>query len=346
MNKPYMNANNISIRESNFELARIVAMLFVLISHSNFLSLGWPTYQDSVSTPWNTVFRLFVQSFSAVSVNLFVLISGWFGIKPTLRKGLHLLSVTLFYSILIFITLSLIKGKDYVTLDSIKNALLLSTGYWFIKSYLFLMILSPALNLLVENVSNKTLGSIIIILFCFQTYFGWTDASFDYHHGFSSLLFIFLYLLARYVKAYWENVRYSKYLYLSVYAILTAIMTIISFASTRVPMIPSSLVRYTFMYLNPIVILSSLSLLLYFSKLHFKSKTINWVASSVLAVYLIHSNDSVLPLFGDYIYAINASHNFSVLHISYIILIVFWGSIFVDKFREILFRLIEKVVKP
>ena len=40
-----------SCRESNIELLRVVAMLFVLIVHTDFLVLGFPTPQDMAAAP-------------------------------------------------------------------------------------------------------------------------------------------------------------------------------------------------------------------------------------------------------------------------------------------------------
>ena len=40
-----------SCRESNIELLRVVAMLFVLIVHTDFLALGFPTPQDMAAAP-------------------------------------------------------------------------------------------------------------------------------------------------------------------------------------------------------------------------------------------------------------------------------------------------------
>lgn len=40
-----------SCRESDIELLRVVAMLFVLIVHTDFLVLGFPTPQDMAAAP-------------------------------------------------------------------------------------------------------------------------------------------------------------------------------------------------------------------------------------------------------------------------------------------------------
>ena len=78
-------------RQTNIELLRIIAMFFVLVLHSLFIAIGTPSQEQCIKTPGNAVFRLFLQSLAIVAVDIFVLISGWFGIKPTLKKMLSLL---------------------------------------------------------------------------------------------------------------------------------------------------------------------------------------------------------------------------------------------------------------
>ena len=71
-------------RNSNIELLRIIAMLMILGLHVNFLAIGQPNAQEIISSPIQSFIRLFAEYACIVGVNVFVLISGWFGIhyKP------------------------------------------------------------------------------------------------------------------------------------------------------------------------------------------------------------------------------------------------------------------------
>ena len=84
-------------RKSNIELLRIVAMLMVLFLHSNFLSLGYVDKVISVETFW----RVMAEQLCIICVNVFVLISGWFGIKSNLKGSFSLLFQVFFYGILL-----------------------------------------------------------------------------------------------------------------------------------------------------------------------------------------------------------------------------------------------------
>ncbi len=46
-------------------------------------------------------------------------------------------------------------------------------------------------------------------------------------------------------------------------------------------------------YVNPAVILSALYLLLFFSKLKFHNKVVNWLSASSFAIFLLHTNPNL-----------------------------------------------------
>ena len=61
-------------------------------------------------------------------------------------------------------------------------------------------------------------------------------------------------------------------------------------------------------YDSPLTIIATLYFLLYFSKLHFQSKAINWLATSAFAIYLIHTNSLVHPYFQECVSFITKNH--------------------------------------
>ena len=81
MNKDKNSYSVKTVRDSNIELLRVVAMFLVLIDHSGYMSINPPTNEEVFSAPMLSMARHCSQSFSSICVNVFVLISGWFGIK-------------------------------------------------------------------------------------------------------------------------------------------------------------------------------------------------------------------------------------------------------------------------
>lgn len=70
-------------RKINFEILRVLAMIMVLGLHANFTALKSPSADTILSI--DGILRTYLEAICFVAVNTFVMISGWFGIKPTLK---------------------------------------------------------------------------------------------------------------------------------------------------------------------------------------------------------------------------------------------------------------------
>lgn len=69
-------------RESNIELLRIITMMMVLLLHAN-VAIGPFTQLSDADNGVEEFIRLFMEIACVVSVNAFIMISGWFGIIPS-----------------------------------------------------------------------------------------------------------------------------------------------------------------------------------------------------------------------------------------------------------------------
>lgn len=190
-------------RCSNMELLRIVAMFLVLLVHADFFSLGAPSVQDCVDEPTGSALKVFFEAISIVCVNIFVCLSGWFGIKPKVKGFCNFVFQCLFWVIGLYIV-ALCAGRATISADGIKGCLALTNHNWFIKAYILLYILSPVLNAFVEHVPRKVFRDVLIGFFLFEFIYGWLFSGSTQHiqSGYSTISFTGLYLLARYVRIY------------------------------------------------------------------------------------------------------------------------------------------------
>lgn len=187
-------------RDSNIELLRLIAMFMVLIVHADFFSLGVPTHDDIISAPTSAFLRFFFESLSIVCVNVFVLISGWFGIKPSVRSFCNFVFQCLFFLVGIYIVL-LLCGLTSLSVKGIAGCFVMLQWNWFIKAYLGLYIIAPVLNAFVNNTEKMAFQKVLLSFFIFQTAYSWiSDGAVFFEGGYSTMSFIGLYLLARYVK--------------------------------------------------------------------------------------------------------------------------------------------------
>lgn len=314
-------------------------MILVMIVHANFRALSAPSVADAAAAPSSTFLRFLTESFAIICVNVFVLISGWFGIHFNWKRFVEFLFQVFFYGIIIYIIICLI---DPSKIRLIKNVFMTGVwNYWFVKCYLFLYIISPILNAFVEKATQKQFLTILILFFTLQTFYGWaTNGITWFNRGYSGLSFAGLYMLARYIRLYpakWFS--HSLKFDLLVYLGFVALNTICAFLFTKTG--HASISTRLFLYTSPFVILASIHFLLIFTKFTITSKTINWIAASCFAIYLTHSNSFLAGPCYDHVirnwFNAETTLNF-ILYTAILMFCVFWISILSDKIRIFVFN--------
>ena len=330
-------------RESNLELLRIIAILFVLIDHADFYTLGHPAPHEISLSPFSTSMRFIIQSFTSVCVNVFIFISGWFGITPRLKRFCGFIFQIWFMKVFLHIFF-LILGREEQW-DFSLNFVLdnFFYGNWFILSYIVLYAISPMLNIFIENVSQHQFKIFLCLFFLIQTLFGFIHDAYFFHHGYSPLTFMGLYLLARYVRLY-PNLFTTKSFFfdLGVYILMSCITTLCAIVYTEITGITDSLF---YAYSSPFIIIAALYFFLLFTKVNFRNRLVNWIANSAFAAFLLHMDKS---FFIPYYYGpinrwfLNDSSPIFLLKVSALIFIVFVTSIVVDKVREYMWNILSK----
>ena len=330
-------------RDSNMELFRILAMFLVLVVHADFFSLGAPTSAEISTSSLSSFTRLFFESLSIGCVDMFVLLSGWYGIRPKIKSFSNFIFQCAFFLLSIY-AFCLLFHLSELNIRGIMGCLLLLKWNWFIKAYLLLYILSPVINSFVESSTQKLHRNVLICFFIFQSIFSWiVNAAVFFESGYSTISFIGLYLLARYFSKYKSRwMTYDRKVYLLVFILVSFIGAVASYAFGvfRIPYFNGLIFRYD----SPVVILASLSLLIYFSKLHFHSKIINWIGASSFAVFLLHTNPNLceqhfIPMIQK-IYSLNEGM-VCVLNIGAFLLIIYVVAILLDQIRKITWYKLE-----
>lgn len=92
-----------SSRQSNFECLRIVAMMMVVLVHCNYYALSPVRGEDVLNAPVSSFVRILTEQLCFICVNVFILISGWFGLRPTIKGGGALIFQVFFWGALILI---------------------------------------------------------------------------------------------------------------------------------------------------------------------------------------------------------------------------------------------------
>ena len=329
-------------RESNFELLRIFSMFLVLVVHADYFSLGAPSLMDCLNKPVQSIFRIGVEAISIICVNVFVLISGWFGIHFRWRSICNFLFQVFFFGILIYLFVVVFLNVP-ITLRGIAACFQITTWNWFVKSYLCLYILSPVLNIFCEKTDHKTFATVLYSFFVFQTIYGWTGSAKFMLQGYSVVSFCGLYLLAQYIIRFLLPALRNKNVVgggIILYSFCTLSMLAIEFLSKRF----SLSMLDVFSYINPLVIISSVSILIIFSQIKVKSKAINWIAASCFAVFLIHTNVNLcIPYYRTFVCYLYANYDgpLCVCLVFAFITIVFVCSLLLDQIRKFFWNFIN-----
>lgn len=219
-------------RESNIELLRIIAMLMIVLLHMNYFSLGEVHFEEIQATPYSSFWRIFAEQLCIIGVDVFVMISGWFGIKPHIKGVCTLLFQVLFWGIVIFIC-GVFCGLN-ISIKPMARVLWFGSYYWFIISYIGLYILAPVLNSFITRSSKKEYLTVLICFFLAEFIYGWLVDSKDFNNGYSIISFIGMYLLARYIRLYSTDLkRLSPSTCLFLYFFLTLIPSVISYVGIK-----------------------------------------------------------------------------------------------------------------
>ena len=126
-------------------------------------------------------------------VNLFVMISGYFGIKGSVRSFGRLYGMIVLFSILSFLAGIYFLDMQIPFIQLMKSVLWpFSFHYWFLNCYLGLFVLAPLLNKSLNILSTRELRRLIIVLTVVSVYSCWVGRNMIGMNGYSLFHFIYL----------------------------------------------------------------------------------------------------------------------------------------------------------
>lgn len=318
------SANSV-VRQSNFELLRIIAIIMIIAHHIAYHGgFEYPIEVVSINRLWIQ----FLLLGGKIGVNLFVLISGYFLIssnKTKINKTLKLWIQLFTYSVLLFVILVLfVKVEPFSIKELIKCfSPVVLDGWWFGRTYFVMYLLHPYINRLLLSFSKDQYKRYLALLLCI-----WCIIPTFTHHFLdcnSLLWFIVLYSLAGYYKLHGSTIacKAQTSIILSIIMILLTFLTAVLFdlIGTKISLLGNHSTWFYNMESLPIL-LASISLFVGFDRIRIKpSKIINTIASTTFGVYLIHENKYGRPFLWTYLFNVS-SYSDSKLLIPYTLLLV------------------------
>ena len=281
-------------RESSFELLRLIAILMVVVGHINGIAFDPISHADVLSSPVTCFSRMFLGRLCVIGVDIFILISGYFSIKPKLKSILNFAFLIFFWRVLMYVVQGTLGYFEFRASTAV--AMINPLKIWFIRDYVTLMIMAPMLNTFCEKLTDrqllKAIGVYYIIAFVADyviplKYWGLMGG------GYSAMWFFGLYMIGRYLGMYglgrWNiSIRRLNLIYCGVSLLSAAILftAVYISANTWVRDKVGCVLSY---YTSPFVLLAAIAVFMIFAKLHFTSRFVNYAAMSVFPIYLSHS---------------------------------------------------------
>lgn len=322
-------------RKSNIELLKIIAMIFITLSHclpvyGRGVFQG-VIYEQVALLDFNTLYVLFFRHLGQIGNILFVICSAWFLVdsdKVKINKVLHILLDTFIISVL-SLTIGLLSGVEFTTIKMIKMLFPTSSALnWFVGCYLILYVVHGYLNTIIKYSNQKrllgiTAGMVIlylVICMILPDIFYYTNL----------MCFITVYFMVAYLKRYMPKFSCSKKKNIILFATMAVIYvgTILVYLimATQFSFLKGRAIKLAVTN-NIFMILMDIALFNIFKGINIKySPIINKLSSVSLIFYLITENTvfagQVRPYVFELIYT-NYGYQFLSLWILLIVFVTF-----------------------
>ena len=326
-------------RQVNFELLRILCMYMIVIGHCLFhgrvtAKLGYGTV--------NYFLSYFVQSFSVVHVNCFVMIGGYFAVGSKFRseRVLRFWRQVSFYALLIFV---LYGCAASVSLSGAVKALfpVSAYNYWFASVYMGLLLLTPFISMLATCLTKAQYRWLLV---CLSVFFSVNHMIFQVnaygsYSGRELPWFVFLALLAGYIRLHTRQER--KYFYYGLAGYILSSLAILASVYLSVEMGLEE-IGYFLNYNSPLALLSTACLFLAVKNMPWKETRadglIRKVAGAAFGVYLIHDNYLIRYLVWDTFRASKvALTHWAVIYAAAVAVVVYVVCTCIELLRQRLF---------
>lgn len=267
-------------RNSSLELLRIFCIIGIVIMHT-----CGPMMNEARGV--NLIWVQLENGLFQAGVSIFILISGYFGIKTSFERVIKFEMKVWSYSVVSGIIIFLVVDDSLIRM--IKSVLpIITNKYWFLTGYMLLMLFAPFINKAISSMNKSMYERLLIIMFCVFFVIP-TILYFDIlgDNGKNIINMIFMYMLGGYLRRYPISLLSSKKVLLLIlcvtYTVAFALNTGISVIGKEGAHCPMSRDCSTFIVVEAVIIF------ILFQRLKIQSRLINGIAKHVMATYMLES---------------------------------------------------------
>lgn len=301
-------------RQLNYEMLRILAMLMIVCLH--YLSrgglLGDPARADMTAADYAA---WLAEAFCIVAVNVYVLISGYFGggggvdtetlltAEAVIKRPLRIWRVTFFYSFGIGL-LALFTGAQEFDVYRFFTYIfpVVTEHYWFVTAYIILCLLMPFLNAGITMIGRRGIYALLLgmlLLFCIAKTVLPMQLPWD-KYGYDAFWFITLYLTGAALRRYGLPALERRGRAFAVY-LVSILLIFASLVGIRAVFLKTGhlagMIQYAYTYNHLFCYTGAIGLFLAFSQregggagLERFRKPIELFSGATFGVYLLHEH--------------------------------------------------------
>lgn len=286
-------------RSSNFEFLRIIAMLGVVIAHM----IGYSAEASIMFTEDSkqTLYLAILSCAGKIGLSVFVMISGYFLVKSEFKwqRIFKVWKPTWVWSVGLLI-IGLLTGAVAATKDKIIPGIfpVLTGEYWFVPTYILVVLISPVINNLLTKTPQKKLFKLLLItvvaFYGVNLLTGLCGMRLDLAISQRVLTYLLVYMVGGYIRLYPPKLSQSK-------RWLLLILSILILSAWRWVMIYIRNLRGVDLWVaedqDIFIFLVALAIFLVGAGSKMKQhKIINLIGGGTFAVYLITENPVVRPI--------------------------------------------------
>lgn len=294
-------------RESGIELYKVIAIFLIVLSHviqtltepNYVLGIGEGTFINiaTATTDLNVLLLALFRICGALGNNMFFICSAWFLVnskKMSLKKVVHMILDVWIINMIVLIALRSI-GVQLQISDTVKTFFPTTfANNWYITCYLLFYMIHPFLNRMLEQLSineHLAFATILFVIYFIIPVLPLEEINLFFANEF--VIFLATYVIVSFIKIFkneWtEKLKTNKcILFVSVISYIVLILCV-DFLGLRTNYFFNRLVRWNmnnslFMFL---IAFSSFNIM---KKKEFINRTINYLSSLSLLVYIFHEN--------------------------------------------------------
>lgn len=271
------------IRNSNFELLRIIAMYMIVFIHANMYLSFFCERRSMI------FFNGLVNGICNIGVTCFMLISGYYGVHFKLKKLVKMECMMISYSLLETLIMYLVMPEQLqgaALLEQLVKSFLpfISRKYWFYSCYICLVLFSGYIQKLIDALKKEELKKLLMLmitLFSVLPTFFYFELIPDNGKGLVQMAMV--YLMGRYIRCYYDQEITKKM------SILFVVLWIVNGVSHELPIEIGGIYHHLCKDNSITNLVMAVVLFFIFKNMRFQSGMVNRLASNIFAVFALNN---------------------------------------------------------